>query len=40
MIDGGEPSAKYKRKIHLRTLDFILASVDDTTTLFAMRNEP
>jgi hypothetical protein len=34
MIDGGKPSAKYKRKIHSLTLDFIAASIDDTTTVF------
>jgi hypothetical protein len=34
MIDGGKPSAKYKRKIQPLTLDFIAASIDDATTVF------
>jgi len=34
MIDGEEPSAKYKRKILPWTLDFVGPSIDDTTAVF------
>jgi hypothetical protein len=33
MIDGGKPSAKYKREIHPLTLDFIATSIADTTAV-------